>query len=513
MSNPAERQILTYSVPRATKDLWGPQSRLEALDQLTLPSLERRGIQLRPELEEMALLSKAVSVPEGDTGAGVVDGIRPHLIDKWAARKLRNFNTTHAACLSAAINATVGLGHRDQEIHEKLDPLCMTSWQDVLDASTEDLEETGDAYIECVFDDDLETIVGIHHVPAAQCYVVVEERDKSTFHYEVQGEILSGRVAMAPFLDLRDFIKRSGAGRDGRSRRGRERNRVLYTGAYIAPNSAIISWRQATNRSKWYGYPRYMSAVPSMELDQCMVQHEWDFYHNRGVPELLLFLVGNNISPDSFDAVKSMLRSSTGLGNSHKSGAIKIDGSPEDVHIQLEKLAMEGGAESGFETKSEELAMRIATAHGTPLELANIHVTGAGANAGPNSLLIFQKLVIGKNQRNISNVLARTLGNPLTKFRSADGEFRLTSDQFKAKGAKSMDEDSGMPMHVEPGNGFASVLDGMNIGATETLMKMREPLAGSSRNPADGILTSQKDRSPGDARGRGSRSAGTPRTA
>jgi hypothetical protein len=55
-----------------------------------------------------------------------------------------------------------------------------------------------------------------------------------------------------------------------------------------------------------------------------------------------------------------------------------------------------------------------------------------------------------------------------------------------------------MPIHAQTGNGFKTILDGMTLGAMNTIASMREPLAGSGRNPADGLLSGASDRAPTD---------------
>lgn len=473
----------------------------------------------------LATLRKAVGASrpgDGDqSNSGYAIGQREHLMDKTTAREIRDFNPTHAISLEAKVTSTVGMGHRDEKIAEALDPLCRFSWQDTLDALAEDFWETGECFLEVVRgDDDPNLVTGLYHLESAQVYVVVEEQDNpNDYHYVVNGETSHGSATkvMARFGDLTD-LKARYAQDDGGSRgvRSSENDRPTQALGGQIVDSEIIHIRQSTNRSPFYGYPDYMSAVPSIELVQCMTQAEFDFYFNRGVPEFMLFLIGSNLSDECWEEIEAMVQGSQGLGNQHKTGAVHIPGSPDDIEVQIEKLAMDDQGKRGFAENYDPLASAIATAHGVPLILANIAIPGrmGGSNEGPNALMLFQKRKLGKAQRTFSMTLACTLGHKDTKIAKPEGgrPNRLTRDQFLGKGAKAMDEETGMPQHVSHGNGFNTILDGMNLGAMDTISRMREPLTGSQRDPADGINESASDREEGDTRGQGQRGAGPPST-
>lgn len=470
------------------------------------------------------MLKKAAKVAtedadRGDTNSGIAVGKKSHLIDKLVARELRDFNATHAICIDAKVSSTVGLGHRESEIHEVLDPLTRFSWQDTLDALAEDYFETGECFLEVVFGDggDSRKVTGLHHIESAQVHVEVEEEDSSNlFHYIVEGESGGAEtIVMAKWGDLQDLRERFGQSEEGQ---GGELEGIGNTPAndVIQPsdrstasalqgsivNSEVIHIRQSTNRSKWYGYPDYMSAVPSIELVQCMTQHEFDFYFNRGVPEFMLFLLGKNIG-GCWSKIESLIKSNQGLGNSHKTGGVHIPGNPEETKVQVEKLAMEDAANSGFTEKSGTLDMRIATSHGMPPQLANIALPGkiGAANEGPNAMLTFQMRKLGQAQKSFSRMLACTLGGEDVTFAQPTGaDKKLPADKWLAKGAKATD-DNDMPQFVQPGNGFNTILDGMTLTGAQTMASMKDPMAANGgRNPDEGKLEGARDRQPNDPR-------------
>jgi hypothetical protein len=446
---------------------------------------------------------------KGETGSNLAnqEGILAPLIVKSDARDLRDYNATHSICLDAKRSSSVGLGHRDRDIHEKLDPLTRFGWQDVLDSVADDYWEGGEGFIEVVFGEDSSgnrVISGLHHLEGDRVQIVLEEPDNSEdYHYMVEGDVGSGGIlVMARWGDLDDLKARFGVveGLEAQTVPASEASSVRrLTGYGTIVDSEIIHWRQPTNRSRYHGYPDYMAAVPSIELVQCMTQHEFDFYFNRGVPEFILFLIGKNMG-DCWGQVTNLIKGSQGLGNSHKTGAINIPGDPEEVVVQLEKLAMEDAANSGFAEKSNTLDMRICTAHGMPPQLANIALPGkmGSANEGPNAMLTFQMRKLGQAQKALSSLLASTLGDKQTSLAQPEGApVKLSRDQFLAKDAKPMD-DNGMPQFVQPGNGFATILDGMTLGAQQTMAKMQDPAAATDRNPDDGLLDGSRDRKAGD---------------
>ena len=458
-------------------------------------------------------LLKAVVRVGGGTNVGTEVGARAHLIHKDASRRMRDLNATHATCLDAKRSSSVGMGHREQAIYEALDPLCRHGWQDVLDAAGEDLVGEGEGFIEVVWDDARTTILGLNQLDGAAVHVVVErQNDSERIHYQVTSHIGTREtVAMAAWGDMLDLRARFQA------QGGLIRNPTIgISGDVLAApmggsivNSEVIHMRTPTPRDPYMGYPDWVSATPFIELVQAMVRHEFDFHFNRGVPELLMTLIGGSITEKDWDALKAIFQSNQGLGNSRKTAAIRLTGNPDTVKVQVDKLG-EDGARDFFGEKVDTMAMLIATAHGVPPILANILLPGkiGAANEGPNALLLFQKRKLGQIQRSVSAMLARTLGSGVS-LNSPDGAAQtLTSAQFLGTRyeapdpmtGQQKDPDTGMVIFHEAGNGFRTVLDGMTLGAQDTMARMREPMAGSGRNPADGLLGGADDRRRDDPR-------------
>lgn len=451
---------------------------------------------------------------DGATNTGTEVGTRAHLINKGASRAMRDLNQTHATCLQAKRESSVGMGHRDQEIHDVLDPLCRYGWQDALDSAGDDFVGEGEGFLEIVWDEGRTLVQGINFLDGADVHVVVEQENESEqIHYQVTGRTMTREtVAMAAWGDLLGLRQRYGdAG-------GFIRADLIGTrqGAIAAPaggrivNSEVIHFRMPNPRDPYSGYPDWVAATPAIELMQCMIRHEFDFHFNRGVPELIYEVIGN-IKRADWDEIRRVFAAQVGLGNSQKTAAFNYPGGPESIATKVHMLG-DPRSQDFFSEKTDTLAMMIATAHGIPPMLANVILPGkiGASNEGPNALLLFQKRKLGQIQRLFSRVLAATLGSGVPLAQPEGAPKKLTREQFLGDahlggevdpmtGQKGPAKDeSGAPIYHEAGNGFKTVLDGMTLGAQDTMARMKEPMAGSGRNPADGLLGGASDRKKSD---------------
>lgn len=377
------------------------------------------------------ILAKEAAQPgdeEQTSNQGTYEGEVPRPFNYEEARKFRTQNGHHSSCVASKIQASIGLGFKgprreataqqvlavaegrkrqedldedldeDSPVYAVLDPLCDISFQDVFQDVIEDFIELGVGYIEVVRDVSGK-IRGLHHCPAHHTTVYRETRHD--YHYLVQGPGLSledGRtdVRFARFGDLDSY---------------RVRNSI---GPAVAV-SELIAIRQASSRSKVYGFPDWLAAVPSVELVQMHRQHSYDFYNNRGVPEFMLFVLGQKLPEKDWALLQDAVQANIGQGNSYKSVVINLEGDPETLKIQMERLGLDGGAstEGQFQEVTDSLAMDIVSAHRVPPLLAGIMIPGklGASNELVNALIAFQELVIGPFQKTICSALKNSLGD------------------------------------------------------------------------------------------------------
>lgn len=386
---------------------------------------------------------------KGASKQKVAYGEKPQPFDFKAASELVLVNIHHARCIRTKRNCTVGLGHKKPKTAKILDKLCNGSWQTVLNKLCEDYWNLANAYLEVVRDGTAPNapITGLHHLPAKDVRIVVEDRYQNHHYLASSGEEAAGDVRLARYGDLLDLetperlrrIQSLGFSLTVDNQEPGDDRRV----------SEIIPFQQESSLSRWYGIPDWIPATPQIELEQCNLQHNFDFYLNRGVPEFILFILGHLLTPKEFKELQKQLQANTGLGNSRKSIVLNIQGS-EALKVQLEKLALEGKSDgSQFEAMSNVNAQAIVAAHGVPPLLAGILIPGklGSSNEFPNALMSFQSTIIDQAQQDFTQTLNNTLGDTKT-----NGGLRLGPGAFD----------------------FKKVTESIDLGQADTIGRMRQ---------------------------------------
>ena len=412
------------------------------------------GNRTRP-LTELLLKSAPVG---GTSHQDPSPGRKNHPFNFDEVIKFKRANAHHSTCIETKTESAVGLGFTtEKEKREKtapqpafpggiqppqqpkgvnkeetsqadrrlskaenlLDPLCSISFQDVISSVCEDYWQTGNGYIEVVRDPSGK-IAGLHHIPAKYVYINVED-DFYNMHYEILGQGLgnvftSGDRAFAAYGDLDDFVGRKGVPNEARV-------------------SEVIHFRKPSSQSRWYGVPDWLAAVAAVELTQCLHQFQYDFFQNRAVPEFMLFLLGQNIGEENWEALTESLQANMGHGNSHKSLVMNI--TDANMKVQLEKLALDRGGEDSFKDLNDSLALEIVTAHRVPPLLAGIQIPGklGAANEIVSTMKAFQSLVIGPAQKVFETTLNNTLGGDdgVDGLSRGDFEFRKITDEMEVE--------------------------------------------------------------------------------
>ncbi len=384
----------------------------------------------------LAEIFKLASEKAVDSGQGVTLGRKQHPFDRSTVNKFQVSNVHHSTCIKTKTAATVGLGFEATEdadgltaVDRELNPLCENSFTDVLNDVGEDYYQCGEGGFEIVRESDEPnaSILGIHHIPCAHLHRFLEDSLYNS-HFEIttgEGSTVSRRFAR--FGELAEFKKRiaEGQGTSGS---------ILFQQQDIQSNnvkdirSEVIILRQPTSLSRWYGFPDWLAATASIELVQCFLQFQFDFFLNRGVPEFLLFITGQKLGKEDWKKVETAIKANIGLGNSHKSMALNLQN--ENIKIQVEKLAMESKSDEGQVKLKENLALDIVSAHRVPPLLAGIQTPGklGASNELPNAIMAFYLLVIAPAQRIFEQTLGCTLGD-----KERNGSLGLTPKDFKLK--------------------------------------------------------------------------------
>jgi capsid portal protein len=418
----------------------------------------------------VSLLKSALLDANANSSQEWQQGERVHPIDFQAADKLLQASTFHETCINAKKTAIVGLGFRNEydkqmlawkrdpqrelpggdpdepsKAYQTLEPLVDGSVLGLLQGTAEDFCTKGNAYWEIVRDGEAGDgkILGIWPIPP-QCLTVKVEGSKSNeWHYLYRFEHGKQRI-FARFGDKANLLARL-------SKMGTEAVKPKEV-------SEVVHFRVPTARNRYYGMPDYLSAVPAMELSQMIHQQQFDFFNNRGVPEFMLFFLGQTLPTDTWKKIEEAIKANIGQGNQHKSLAINI-GDP-NMKVQLEKLAVEGKTENSFQELANVLAAEIVSAHRVPPLLAGLIVPGkiGATNELPNALLAFQTLYVDQQQQLFSETIASTIGEELG-LTYADLLLRKVTDRF-------------------------------DLDKVDTMSRMKDPMAspeGASRDLGEGV--------------------------
>lgn len=374
---------------------------------------------------------------EGVSHQRVLLGERQHPFSMRATSAFKNHNVHHSTCIEAKMQALVGLGHVTDKVKKKLGPLTSNGWSNMLQPLAEDFFQVANSYIEVVWNIARTEILGLHFVAGSSVKVVIENSLYEKHYVQHSDE---GERRFAAWGDGLDFY----FGKERQLRvpfRGEQRAesgavseqmRSAFAASLVKSDttfSELIHISDASSQSRFYGYPSWISAVASIELVQALMQHQFDFHMNRGVPEFMLFMLGAKIGDQEWEAIEDSINRNIGVGNSHKSMAVNLD--DPDIEVQLEKLAMER-TEDGrhFKDMMETLALNIVSAHRVPPILAGILIPGklGATNETPNAILAFQALVIGPAQETLESIFDNTLGNS-----KLNGDLDLVPGDFEFK--------------------------------------------------------------------------------
>ena len=415
-----------------------PEGVTESLVQAV--TFAREQIALYPEEQRgraLTAIYKLANEKAVESHQGVSLGRKQHPFDRTTVNKFQVSNVHHSTCIKTKTAAMVGLGFAGDEdedgltkVDRLLNPLCENSFADVVNDVGEDFWQCGEGGFEIVRADaesDNPRILGVHHIPCATLHRFLEN-SRYDSHFEiVTGEGASVSRRFARFGDLKEFharVEKAGVNQDSIIFQQQDLNSQTVKDI----RSEVIILRNPTSLSRWYGFPDWLAATASIELVQCMLQFKFDFFLNRGVPEFLLFILGQKLSPEDWKKIEDALKANIGLGNSHKTTALNL--SNPEIKVELEKLGMESKSDEGEVKLKENLALDIVSAHRVPPLLAGIQIPGklGATNELPNAIMAFYILVIAPAQRIFEQTLGCTLGD-----KERNGELDLSPKDFKLK--------------------------------------------------------------------------------
>jgi len=387
--------------------------------------------------------------PEGSNTNAAVTTTYPHPVNVESVLKLKDISSHHCACIQAKKFGTIGLGFIDEgqaisasvttdeaqnaaasllsgkayvrsAVDDKLDPLTHYGFSNDLLNIAEDFMDTGTGYMEVVRNASDE-ITWLGFVPTADIWAISQGNH---IYYLYRNPVSGQQTYFAKFgIENKKWLFSDGP----------------YNGnSTLLPEkvSEIIPFICPSNRVRHYGYPEWLSAATDIDLLKKAKQYKADFYHNRGVMDFIIAVMGESMDSDKWAKIETAIRGTSGMGNNFKNLALNL-GNP-DAKLQVEKLASENGTEEQFGKDNEVLSQNIVSAHRIPPLLANILIPGklGAANEFVNALIAAQLLVFGPYQNIFQSTLAKTLAGPdgIKGIKEEDFRLRTITSQINLTG-------------------------------------------------------------------------------
>lgn len=467
----------------------GSTTRIEAPQAAQLASLLNQCPDLwRSEKTITGRVLKRLASTVGESPSGsntqTVDGIDlyEHPFSLSGAASLRGFNPHHGACLDKKPKLMVGGGFASGEgIEDVLDPICGNgSFIETLLSAEDNRNEFGNGYIEVVREDPVDVrsrIVGIHWVEAPLTWKVQCPLEEGTQRARphLDGYAVSSPSA-GPIYSLAPGGYETRHAPFGRPKEFAEAHNL--TEAQIAKMSEIIEISGPKTRGHQYRIPGWLGVIPALELINAGLQHEFDYFYNRGMPYWMLLLLGQEIETDKFNAMKSELNTHVGVGNTHKGAVFNLAGDGEQLNSEMFQLGSNETQRSRFVENANEMGHWIVTAHTLPPRLMGIVLPGkiGAVNEAVTDVWLAEVTSLNPERKMISRKLACTLGNP-----DLNGGLGLTQRDFLGATKRK-------------GNGFLTLLEDENVAALNGTARMDDPVVTSDRDPEQGRLENGQQR-------------------
>lgn len=401
-------------------------------------------------------------------------------------------NAYHQASLDACASLTSGFGFFEdsqKKILDALSPVCGNEdWQETLDSAVHNMYEFGAGYIEIVRDDPIDSrskIIGIHFHAAN----TVWRTEPPSVNGKIYNTLAGYRVAPPSPSDVFDV-----PGSFGEQMASTYVMPGTFQDAFIAPFglaaefiqahnivrvdrvSEMIDLRQVRTRASLYPIPGWISVIGNMQLMTMGMQHESEYFWNRGLPLWFLIATGARVKPEDWDKIQTSLNQHVGPGNGFKGQMFNFD--DPNIKVDLKLLETNETTRSRYLDNADTIANHILTAHRVPPRIAAIQTSGriGAVNEAITDLWLFQRARLEPVQRRICRILADTLGDP-----EMNGGLGLTQEDFLGAAKRK-------------GNNFETVMEDQNVMALQGLGRMKDPAVASDRDPADGPLRNGQER-------------------
>lgn len=428
------------------RDLGSGQSLQEALN-----SPPDHGV-LAPAMGERAkqALAKAVEkyLPASGQEEEFGDAVLAHPINFEVAVELRKANPHLSSCLDALRNAIIGQGLEDEALEDTLDSMCANSFQDVMERATDDMLATGIGYIEVIRKNplgktvaDAGPVAAFSWIPSKSMYFEREPRFRFDLTADGDGQ---PRLNIGPGYHFAQNVIQAvslplGPSSDGpyqtspRFALCGDRDRLFGLPEFSgqAVKTEVIPLVLPTNLWRYYGAPRHLSAAPYIELISEALQQRFDFFHNRGIPDFLLFLRGASLTKDQKEDLQTVLNASSGQGNKGKSAAFTLPGSASEVGVDLLRMGVDYEIDKGLVELHDMGALSLASSTRVAPVIAGVTVAGkmGAANETLQAMIMLEVMQTQQMRKNIEKALRKALSKEAA-FNGKKFKFNTPLDQI-----------------------------------------------------------------------------------
>lgn len=327
------------------------------------------------------------------------DGLVEPLHDLGVLAELMETNTYHYRAVQTKARDTVGLGWNLQPVVEDpseegleeakeflLAPHPEETLEEILTKWMMDYEAMGVGYLELIRDKSISPrekhvpFIGMVHIPA---HTVRAHRDGIRFVQKRGARKVWFKKIGAPC----DVHKDTGEVKDLGTLDPEERA------------TEILSIRNYTARSDYYGAPDVLPALGALLGDKQREEYNIDFFENHAIPAYAVTVTGADLDEETEKQIKRYFQRDL-KENRHSTLVLTAAGEPDGQPVEFKFQALSVDVkEASFRLYRKDNRDEILSAHGVPPYRAGIAETGSlGGSTAEESTEIYKQSVINPRQ-------------------------------------------------------------------------------------------------------------------
>ena len=327
----------------------------------------------------------------------------------------------HAAAIQVKAKIVAGLGFEaPPEVEKWLEDATVNETViDFLVRLALDLEIFGNAYVEVAYNAGGKP-EKIQYVPAWTMYVKITKEDGTDWKY-VQS------------VDLRDV-------EFGR----------FDPQQSLPLKSALLHIRRHSPLSYYYGYPEYLAALQSLEMERYIKRFHTAFFKNNAEVSKAVIFEGAKLTKAEMQTVASQFKRAQGVDNAHRLIILSHDN--PNVKIRIERLSVDQ-KDFSFEKLYKATREEILAIHHVPPRILSLVEPGhlGGGSEAEAQMEIFKRITIRPRQRLIEEGIKRLLkaaGLP-PQFRLLNFDEAIPTSKSAVETVKKSDEEEAILREIE----------------------------------------------------------------